>query len=261
VKHLSSCRMNSLLNTKLLGNKVYCLDKTSSTQDVAKKLLDAGAQEGAVIIARLQTAGRGRRGAAWESPPGGLWMSVIFFPDKTLDAPLLTLAGAVSAAEAIKKSSGLDAKIKWPNDCLINGKKTAGVMGESFGPAVILGIGVNLNVKPGGLDFIQGREATSLFIEKKADIDENLFLGLLLRELEYLYMTAPEQGSKSIIAKMEKFCALKNKSVAGFSNGKRVEGTAAGFDEDGSIVVRLDSGIRVKFSAGDLKLEKSIFKA
>ncbi len=261
MKHLSACGMNGFFGTKVLGKKVYFLDKTSSTQDVAKKLLLSGAQEGAVIIARLQTAGRGRRGAVWESPTGGLWMSVILFPDKQLKPPLLTLAGAVSAAEAIKKSSGLEAKIKWPNDCLVNGKKAAGVMGESSGAAVILGIGVNLNVKPAGLDFIQGPGATSLLIEKGSCIDENAFLGIFLRELECLYMTASEQGSRSIIAGMEEFCALKNKSVAGISNGKRVEGTAAGFDEDGSIIIRLDSGIKVKFSAGEIKLEKSMFKA
>ncbi len=253
--------MNNFFGTKVLGNKVYFLNKTSSTQDVAKKLLDAGAQEGAVIIARIQTAGRGRRGAAWESPPGGVWMSVVLFPNKRLNPPLLTLAGAVSAAEAIKKSSGLEAKIKWPNDCLVNGKKTAGVMGESFGAAVILGIGVNLNVKPGGLEAVQGPGATSLLIEKKSDIDENVFLRIFLRKLEYLYMTASEQGSRSIIAGMEEFCVLKNKSVTGISNGNRIEGTAAGFDDDGSIIIRLDSGIKVKFSAGDLKLEKSMFKA
>jgi BirA family biotin operon repressor/biotin-[acetyl-CoA-carboxylase] ligase len=135
------------------GFVLHAFDTVGSTNDEALRLAEAGAAEGHVVFAREQTRGRGRYGRRWQSPPGNLYASVLLRPDRPPgEAAQLSLLAGLALAEAIERFAppGLDLSLKWPNDVLVRGAKTAGVLLESgTGPDgkstwVIVGSGVNI---------------------------------------------------------------------------------------------------------------------
>lgn len=156
-----------------------------STNDVAAGLAAAGDGEGAVVIADAQTSGRGRRGHTWFSPPGaGLYVSVVMTPGRARSSPdiataLLTLAAGVALAEAVQRTTGLAADIKWPNDLLVGRRKLAGILAEGVSaPAshgvqsVVLGYG--LNVSPAAYPPELADRATSLETELGRGVDRSM---------------------------------------------------------------------------------------
>jgi BirA family biotin operon repressor/biotin-[acetyl-CoA-carboxylase] ligase len=129
--------------------RIIRMDSVTSTQSVAFELAERGAADGTLVVADTQTAGRGRRGRAWTDVPGeSLLCSIVVRPRLALpDLPKLSLAAAVAVAEAIADVTGLPARLKWPNDVLVDGRKIAGILLESrilTNPVVVVGIGVNL---------------------------------------------------------------------------------------------------------------------
>src|SRR5687768_7212267 len=122
-----------------------------STNDRARELAEAGAEPFTVVIAEEQSAGRGREGRRWESPPGsGLWMSVVAPPRDIAARPLVPLRAGLAVCRAIEAAApGVEAGLKWPNDVQIGGLKVAGILCEAGGSGVVIGIGVN--VRPGAL--------------------------------------------------------------------------------------------------------------
>lgn len=143
------------LNARVIGHTIHSYQSVGSTNDVARDLARDGAPEGIVVLAEEQTRGRGRLGREWESPSGGVYMSIILRPRlKPDEAPRLTLTAAVAVARALG-DLGVDAMIKWPNDVHVGGRKIAGVLTEMSAEVdrvnhVILGIGVNVNDCPEG---------------------------------------------------------------------------------------------------------------
>lgn len=130
-------------------------DSIASTNERARELASAG-QENVVVLADEQTGGRGRLDRRWESPSGGIWMSIVVRPDvPPTHAPVFTLAAAVATARAVGKQ-GVDTQIKWPNDVLVDGRKLTGILTEMEGEAdriswLVVGIGLNANVDPDSL--------------------------------------------------------------------------------------------------------------
>jgi len=115
---------------------VHRLESVTSTNDVAVRMAREGAPEGTVVVAREQTAGRGRHGRSWSSPPGGLYLSIIFRPHLPFeDLWQMAFLAAVASAEAVGQVSGLPARIKWPNDVLLNARKVCGILIEAPKPA------------------------------------------------------------------------------------------------------------------------------
>jgi BirA family biotin operon repressor/biotin-[acetyl-CoA-carboxylase] ligase len=140
------------LNTRLIGQRVLIFDQVSSTNTVAAGLADNSDNEGIVIYAREQTAGRGQRGRTWLCEPGaGVLMSVLLFPPQHLRRQVILAAWAANAVcEAILQCTGLEAQIKWPNDILIDRRKVCGILVEQ-GRETIVGIGVNVNQEAASL--------------------------------------------------------------------------------------------------------------
>lgn len=141
-----------------LGRPPIFFDTIGSTNDVAAALAGNACSEGAAVIAGAQTAGRGRRGRVWFSPPGaGLYMSVVLAPASAVSEPerataLLTIAAGVALSEALEAATGLRTSIKWPNDLLVDGRKLAGILAEgvvesatSSVRSVVLGFGINVS--------------------------------------------------------------------------------------------------------------------
>jgi len=131
------------------GRHVHYFSTIGSTNDLAAQLASAGAEDGTVVLADAQSAGRGRRGRTWFSPPGaGLYVSTILRTAAAHDAgrarTLTTLAAGVAIAEGIGKATGLRADLKWPNDLFVGRRKFGGVLAEAIADAVVLGYGINV---------------------------------------------------------------------------------------------------------------------
>lgn len=134
------------LDTQRIGRRVLVYNRLDSTNSLAASFAHADSHDGLVILAREQTAGRGQHGRPWECPPNmGVLMSVLVFPTSSLNRPaVLTAWAAVSVCEAIQSVTGLQAKIKWPNDLYVQGGKVCGILIEQ-GKGTVVGIGLNVN--------------------------------------------------------------------------------------------------------------------
>jgi BirA family transcriptional regulator, biotin operon repressor / biotin---[acetyl-CoA-carboxylase] ligase len=178
-----------------LARVVEVHEALGSSQERARELAHAGTPHGSLVVAEVQTGGRGRLGRAWGSPRGGLWMSFVLRP--RFDARLasrITQTAAVAVAKALREI-GVEARIKWPNDLLAGGKKICGILAESSvgyatGPArqryldyVILGVGMNANLDPAELGILD-REITTIRSELGRDVNLLELLRTLLSNLE-----------------------------------------------------------------------------
>jgi BirA family transcriptional regulator, biotin operon repressor / biotin---[acetyl-CoA-carboxylase] ligase len=243
------------LQTKCIGKKIYYFDEVPSTMDVAADLGLKGAHEGTVILAELQTKGKGRLGRIWFSPRyKGAYFSLILKPRISPNqAAVLTLLCAVSICEAIKAVTGIEAQIKWPNDILINQKKVGGILTELNAEMdeirfVVIGVGINVNNDRKSL--ISG--ATSLKEHKKETVGRVELLQEILRRIEKNYLVFLEKGSRPIIDKWREHTITLGKRVKIYSHHEHVEGEAVDIDNDGALLLRKDSGLTQKITSGDV---------
>ncbi len=222
-----------------------------STMDVAAKLAAEGAAHGVVVAADEQTAGRGRRGPSWASPPdAGLYFSFIARPTVS-HLSLLTLAAGVGVRDGIVAATGLAPDLKWPNDLLVGRRKLAGILAEGHGigadhPAVVIGVGVN--VQPGAYPPDVGARATSLEGELGRPIDRDLLLDEVLGGLA-ARLADVEQRPGDILQAW--------RAASPSAMGTRVEwdgkhGVTAGIDDTGALLVTSPSGVD-RIIAGELQ--------
>lgn len=252
---LFSSEISDELNTKFLGRKIHYFDVVSSTMDIAMQLAMKGSPEGTLVLAEAQTKGRGRLGREWFSPKyKGIYLSLVLRP-KILphQASILTLLSAMSICEAIKEIIGLDARIKWPNDILIHNKKLGGILTELNAETdevrfIIIGIGLNVNNDKKTLLSL----ATSLKEQNKVSINRVKLLQEILRKLEANYLSFQDKGSEPILEKWRAHNVTLGRRIKVFFYRQHIEGQAVDIDTDGSLLVRSDSGIIQKVSAGDV---------
>jgi len=243
------------LNTKFAGRDIHYFESVPSTMDAAMQLGISGAGEGTLVLAETQSQGRGRMGRSWASAKyKGLYLSLILRP-KVLpnQSPVLTLLSAVSICEAIKKITDFDAKIKWPNDILLHNKKLGGILTELNAEMdqirfVVVGIGLNVNndkkMLPEG--------ATSLREEKGEALNRVVLLQEILRKIEMNYLLFQDKGAGSIIDKWRSYGITLGKRVRVTFHKDHLEGEAIDIDSDGALLLRKDSGIVQKITAGDV---------
>jgi len=229
---------------------VRWLRSTTSTMDVAAKLAHEGAPHGVVIAADEQTAGRGRRGTTWVSPPGaGLYFSFISRPPSGAD--LITLAAGVAVREGIRAATGLAADLKWPNDVIVDRRKLAGILAEgvaigSPGQAVVIGVGVNVQAAAYPPEI--AARATSLEGELGKAVDRAMVLTEILTALGDRLATLERRPGDILQA----WRAASPNAV-----GTRVEwdgkhGTTAGVDDRGALLVKTTAGVE-RIIAGELR--------
>jgi BirA family transcriptional regulator, biotin operon repressor / biotin---[acetyl-CoA-carboxylase] ligase len=246
------------LKGSLFGKRIYHFFKTDSTNRVALELGHAGEPEGAVVLAEEQTAGRGRAGRVWHSDRAvGIYVTVLLRPRLApVQAPLLTMMAGLSARSAVQAVTGLTVDLKWPNDLLLNGKKTGGILTEMHAEPgqirfVIVGIGLNVNQEklPGAL----ADTATSLRVETGKSQSRMELLVRLLREFENDYNRFLREGVERVMARFEE--------VSTYAKGKRVRvtngtesyvGTTAGLGPEGLLQVERDDGKVMTVIAGDV---------
>jgi BirA family biotin operon repressor/biotin-[acetyl-CoA-carboxylase] ligase len=249
-----------------LGSRIVYFPVTGSTNHVAATLADGsqGASEGAVVIADAQTAGRGRRGREWFSPPGsGLYVSVLLKGGRSPDGGpgratrLLTLAAGVALVEAVERATGLRVDLKWPNDLYIGRRKLAGILAEAAGSGpgdwIVLGYGVNVGAAAYPPEL--GDRATSLESELGRHIDRALVLVESLVCLAQRYDDLFEERFDAILdawrARAPGSSGARVTWMTGSTASGPASGVTAGIDDDGALLVRVGDRIE-RIVAGEV---------
>jgi BirA family transcriptional regulator, biotin operon repressor / biotin---[acetyl-CoA-carboxylase] ligase len=255
---LGELELRPLINTREIGHALHWFKEVGSTNDVAKALAEEGAAHGEVVIAESQTAGRGRRGRSWLSPPGrNVCLSVILRPElPPARAPELTLLASVALCQAIRRAD-VPVEIKWPNDLMARGRKIAGVLTEIAAELdrvqwVVLGVGLNVNA--GAEDFPpELREvATSLRLERGQPVPRAHFAAAVLASLEEWLDRHTAEGFGPVRAAWKEMSETLGREVRIRSPGHDVEGVAEDVDEIGALVVRTRAGLE-RVLAGDVE--------
>ena len=260
-KLLTPLGIGAGLVTRRIGSKLVCLAETESTNAVAFTMALDGAPEGTVVIADAQTAGKGRLGRVWISPAGvNLYCSVVLRPPiSPVAACQLTFLSVVAVARAIESCSALSPQIKWPNDILISGKKVAGLLNEMNAETeqvnfVVLGIGVNLNMRLSQLGEGLRHPATSLLEEGGVEVDRLRFTRTLLAELDQLYDRFLLEGEAAVRAEWLERSAIRGRSVRVNCGDREFSGVVQGIDSFGALLVLLADGRVETVLSGDVTL-------
>ena len=251
------------LKTKLIGKRVYYFEEIDSTQNFAQNIAADKKENGTIIIAEKQTAGRGRLDRKWTSPKGGIWFSLIIHPKFDVSSStLIPILSAVALSKSIKSVLGLETEVKWPNDITMNGKKVAGVLVDASFQTnsidyLILGIGINFDIDAKklekrltktpnfyGIDSLRGKEnktpPKTLLKEFLLQFEKNLF--------------QLDKGEKSKIIKewTKRSAGIGKKITINTSNGK-ISGISQGIDNDGALKIKTRNKIQ-KIYVGDVVL-------
>ncbi len=252
---LAPAEIKAGLKTSMIGKNIHYFKETESTNILARDMAGS-VDEGTVVIAESQTEGRGRMGRKWISPEGGIWLSVVLKPRmQPLHAPRITLLAGVAVAKTIR-SYELLAKIKWPNDVLINGKKVCGILTEIGAEMdsiqyVVVGVGIDANVDTETFPEDFRDSSTSLKNELGHDIDRVEFVQRLLSELEFLYLKFQKEGFLSIMEEWRSMSATIGEWVKITTQTRAIYGEAIGVDSEGALILETDEGKLEKIVAGN----------
>jgi BirA family transcriptional regulator, biotin operon repressor / biotin---[acetyl-CoA-carboxylase] ligase len=244
------------------GHPVYLYQQIGSTNDEARRLAQVRAPEGLLVVAETQTAGRGRAGRRWLTPAGSaLAFSLVLRPSVSLaQAVRLTMLAGLAVCDAFEQVAGVPAALKWPNDVLVAGQKAAGILVDCISqPAgtqdldyAILGIGINIDQAPPAaeVDF----PATALAEHASRPVDRLILLRAILQRLEARYPAVAAADPLPLHTEWAGRLAWLGQPVVVHMPGGEVAGQAEGVDPDGALVVRVDTGERVRVLAGDVRL-------
>jgi BirA family transcriptional regulator, biotin operon repressor / biotin---[acetyl-CoA-carboxylase] ligase len=251
---LSAYLIQKGLKIKKIGHNILYYPTLDSTMDTAREQASEGVEEGTVIIAGEQTAGRGRLKRSWLSPGGNIALSIILRPE-TAALPYLIMIASLAAVWSIEEVTGQKTQIKWPNDVLIEGKKVCGILieNEFKGNKVafsVTGIGINTDLNLAGHKEIADT-ATSLSSAPDSGLRLKL-IQALLSEFEALYFTLPE--GKPIYESWRGRLVTLGKNVKATWGTQVIEGLAESVDENGALWIREEGGELRKVVAGDVTL-------
>ena len=239
-----------------LARVVEVHEALRSTQQRARELAQAGTRHGTLVVAEVQTGGRGRLGRHWGSPKGGLWMSLVLRPgfDASL-ASRITQTAAVGVAKALWEI-GVEASIKWPNDLLAGGKKICGILAESSAEKsagssgerrldyVVLGVGMNANLDPSDLA-VPDREVTTVRSELGRDVDLLDLLRALLSNLDAELGRVEDFGG--VLDDWRNLNCTLGERVRVRRFGETLEGRAMDLTTEGALLLATPRGTREVF--------------
>jgi len=254
-------RLQTGLQTKVLGRIIFLSKEVGSTNEWAKELARLGASEGTVAIAETQTHGRGRTGRKWISPRGGLWFSVILRPKLSpQDTTKLTFVASLAVVEVLHKLYRLSAETKWPNDVIVNGRKICGILSEmatsgrdvSF---VVVGIGVDVNFNVERFFPASFRPfATSVQDELGRKVSLEELFRTLLEKLEGIYGLLTGKGFCPVLEEWKRYAGFLGHEVEVSDHDGKICGLAFDVDQEGALVLRLEDGTLKHVLAGDVSL-------
>jgi len=239
-----------------IGEKIIHLPSCSSTNDVLRELAEQGEEEGVVVLAEEQTAGRGTKGRSWFSPRGkGLYLSVLLRPAR--ESALLPLMAGVAVAEAMAEEYSLKIRVRWPNDLILKTKKLGGILCESsFAGSqlsyVVIGIGLNLNQEEEDFPPPLRPTAISLRMVLQRDCHPEFVAGKIFTSLSRWYNIFQARGDEQILKTVEILNQFQpGEEITFLIEEGPVKGRFLGLDSYGRLVVATDSGTRI-FTSGEV---------
>jgi BirA family transcriptional regulator, biotin operon repressor / biotin---[acetyl-CoA-carboxylase] ligase len=206
-----------------MNRRIVHIDRVSSTQDAAKKM--TWLTLGEAIVADVQDRGRGQRGHEWISPLGGLYASIILHSD-----PLLAVRAGVALARALQQLE-IDARLKWPNDILVAGKKIAGILIEAKGKTAIVGVGVNIDRTP-------VPNSTCVIHHTDSRTSPDKLLHSILHNLEITY-------KQDVLEAYRDLCTTLGHIVEVSVGDKTIAGNATSIDRLGHLILKTESRLRI----------------
>jgi BirA family biotin operon repressor/biotin-[acetyl-CoA-carboxylase] ligase len=226
---------------------VLRLDTVDSTQTAAFELARTGARDRTVVVAEHQSAGRGRRGRRWEDERGtALLASIVVRPRHPVaEWPRLGFAAALAVAEALGSAAGLEARLRWPNDVLVGGRKIAGILLEARDQVVVIGIGVNL--AQAGFSADLADRATSIRLAGGRPVDRDTLLAVLLARFD-AWRAVVEGGD---FEPVRQAWLARADTLGRTVHAGEHAGVAVGLDDDGALLVR-DGPLLHRVVAGDV---------
>ncbi len=248
------------LKTVRMGKTIEYFRVIDSTNRLAKELALEGSPEGTMVVAEEQTKGRGRLDHKWISPRGGIWLSLILRPALLpYQASLLTILAALAVVQAVKEVTGLTAKIKWPNDLLVNEKKLAGILTEMNAEIdlinfVVIGIGINVNVRTDNFSEELAGITVSLMEKMGKEVLRPLLLGVILNRIEILYNRAQSEGFGEIIREWKEHGLTLGRRVKVNTPNGVVVGECVGINENGALMIETDQKKVISIMSGDVSL-------
>lgn len=242
-------------DTKRIGQKILVYKSTKSTNDIAAEYAKNKDNDGLAVFAEQQTEGRGRAGNKWLSGCGDSVLCSVILTDSRINNEILSLTCAVAVAEAV----GHQAKIKWPNDIILNGKKVAGILLESKKHAkssvFVIGIGINCHQQPDSFAPELRKTATSIDIETRTRCDRNIIAKRLLVSIEH-WLAAAEKNNKEIIEHWKRLSIQFGHRTEVVYNGKKFAGNCIGIDPEKGLILQLDRGGVRMFDASQTSIVK-----
>jgi BirA family biotin operon repressor/biotin-[acetyl-CoA-carboxylase] ligase len=249
------------LSTNYIGKKIYYFPELKSTNIMAKeKTLHRaeGIDEGTLIIAERQSAGKGRLGREWFSPAGGIWLSVILYP-QLLPSYIsrITLMTAVAVVKAIKLCTQIESQIKWPNDILINEKKVCGILTEMSAELdminwVVVGIGINANIDH--QDFPEDIKENTISLKETSgkEISRVKLVQTFLQEFEKYYKILKRREFFSILKEWKLYSYTLGRKIRVDIGGKIITGEAVDINEEGALILKKGDGELVEIISGTI---------
>lgn len=243
---------------------IIALDQVESTNTELKAMARQGAPEATVLVADSQTAGRGRLGRSWHSDgPWGLWVSVLLRPRIGPErAPFLGMLMALAAAKAVRRLTGLDAGIKWPNDIEVGDFKIAGILSEAgTGTSglewVVVGLGMNLANPPSS--FPRELEGRASSIEALSGIlpSRGAVLDAVLEELGALYSCFLDGGEGVLVSRISELSTVEGKRITVMAAGASYIATAVKTEPSGALTVIDEDGRTISLISGEVSIRRS----
>ena len=248
------------LDTKQIAQHIVFFEEIDSTNTYAKHLGEKGTEDGTLVIAESQHAGKGRRGRSWESPGGkDIYMSLLLRPQiQPEHASSVTLVAALSVAKAIGEVTGLECSIKWPNDLVLHGKKVCGILTEMSSEPdcihyVVVGIGINVNGEqfPDGIKDMAG----SLYLEGKKTVRRALLVASVMNHFERDYeVFCKDQSLRKLRSDYDSLLINNGKDVKIIGIQEEYCGIAQGIDDTGRLLVRMADGTIRKVVSGEVSV-------
>ena len=256
--YISADEISKGLNTKYIGKKLYVYREVSSTNTLAKFLSMNGAENGSVVISEMQTDARGRSGKAWESPVGGIWLSIILTPNMDYSKlPLITLATGVAVAKTLERIGVKEPEIKWPNDIMINGKKVCGILTEAVTKFneienVIVGVGIDTNMDVEDFPEELQDGTTTLRQEFGENKNANEIIRVFFEEFEKISNIFVDEKYETILKEWRKRSYTIGKIVEVRKPfNEYYDGYVVGIGKEGALIVEKIDGTLEKVISGE----------
>ncbi|MCI5951515.1 MAG: biotin--[acetyl-CoA-carboxylase] ligase [Anaerostipes sp.] len=243
-----------------VGKSIEYFEVTDSTNQRIYDFAEKGREEGLLAVAEEQTGGKGRRGRSWVSPPGtGIWMSLLLRPKvEPQKASMVTIVAALAMTKAMEKITGMEIRIKWPNDVVLNGKKVCGILTEMSAELeeihyIIVGIGINANTESFPED-IQDR-ATSIYLESGKKVERAAFIAEFCVQFEQYYERFLEMGNLAFLKEeYESYLINIGREVKIIKKKEERVRKALGINELGELIVAKSDGTTEIIFSGEVSV-------